>query len=194
VDETGYVIDDNGEQVLKERPVGDTWLHLRFFEHVFDPTVSFDRLGAAERRALQDEIARGDEIDVLVARGAALRSGDRIAAVGDDGAPEVLPYIADVAVRLTDAEPHASYPEVLPTVFLIDGEARLDIVAVTPRLQGELRFTAGSGRSAGTTASETGTEEVVVGFAVELLPERTGECSFDREGAGIVDACSLAPP
>ncbi|MBM4282431.1 MAG: hypothetical protein FJ137_17315 [Deltaproteobacteria bacterium] len=186
MDQTAYVVDGAGGHTLERRDVGDTALHVRFFEHVFDPTLPFDRLPADERAALEGEIASGDGLDLIVARGAALREGDDIVAVGVDGVPEVLPFIASLDVGLRDGSRAAeAYPEALPSALVVKGSPALAVVTVSPRLQGELRFSLWS--------ADGEEKDFSVSFATALLPERTGECSFDRLGAGAVEACTLAP-
>jgi hypothetical protein len=195
VDRSGFVRDPDGALVLVDRTVGDTWLHVRFFETVFDPSVSFDRLPSAERVALEEELARGDQITVAVARGAALRAGDAITADGNEGTPEVLPYIDSVVVALRDGNRGAaSYPESLADAIVDDKSAALDVEAVSPRIAGALRFRvtpAGVDGSAG--GDEDRGSEIAVDFSAALLPERVAECNFERGGAGAVDACTLAP-
>jgi hypothetical protein len=193
VDRTLYVPDDDGALVLVDRAVGDTRLQLRFFESVFDPATSFDRLTSGERAALEDELARGDQLGVDVARGAALRDGDEIASVAGDGVPEVLPYIASIDVAVRDAaRGAASYPETLVGAVVVDDDATLSVNTVAPRLAGELRFHVAGGNASADSGDDDG-DEISVAFATALLPERVAECNFDRSGAGAVDACSLAP-
>jgi hypothetical protein len=181
VDRTGYIVDGEGAPVLADRPATASVLHLRFFEAVFDPAVSFEALSPAARAALQDRIARGDAVSVDVGRGVALRAGDRITAAEDGAIPEVLPWVAGASVALrTEVDAGSDYPEELPVADVAATTATLKAHAVAPRLEGTIELTFDD-------------DELVVDFAATLLPERTAECNFAREAAGIVDACTLAP-
>jgi hypothetical protein len=181
VDRTAYAADEAGVPELVERPSSSTTLHLQFFEPVFDPTVSFAELSFAERLALEDAIARGDSIAVRVGRGAALRDGDRVEPPGSDGVPEVLPYLLETTVALRgEGDGATNYPDRLPLAAVSADRALLDVRTVQPRLEGTLALTFGE-------------DDVVIDFAATLIAERTGECSFARLDAGILDACSLAP-
>jgi hypothetical protein len=188
VDRTAYAFDDVGGVTLQDRAVGETRLHLRFFEAVFDAAISFDRLPTAERDALDDELTRGDSIAIDVERGAALRDGDRIERPGIDGLPEVLPYIAAIEVALRDAgRGTETYPDSLPAAVVVDDSVSFAVASVEPRIAGEITFRVAAVDDAADD------DDIVVAFSAALLPERVAECNFDRAGAGVVDACSLAP-
>jgi hypothetical protein len=194
VDATAFVVDEDGATVLQDRVDGDARLHLRFFELAFDPSTSFDRLSSAERATLVEELARGDVLAVDVVRGASLRDGDTIRAVGDRGVPEVLPYIERVSLALRDAgRGAASYPASLPGAVVVDDTATFDVETVAPRLQGTLRFQVVGVAATGDVGDDDGEDDITVAFSTTLLPERVAECNFDRDGAGVVDACTLAP-
>ncbi len=183
VDRTVYVEDESGVRLVR-RPVGDTRLHLRFFERVFDPQLALDRLTAGERAALETDLAKGDRLDIVIERGAAVRIGDVVEAASVGNEPEVLPYIGSLSVHLAeDLRAAQDYPASALVARVPRGQGTLDVKTVSPLLSGMLSFDV-------ETANEE-SETFTVGFRVELLPERVGECNFDSEGAGVVDPCTL---
>ena len=186
------VFEDQGDGSVKRTPrdTDATVLHLEFFEPRFDPTVDFGALPAGERTALLDDISRGDQLSVRVQRGEALRPGDAIASLPDEGLPpEVLPFIGLTAVQMRDrVDGDAGYPDAVARLGS-RVTSRLAVEQTTPTLVGTLTVTVKA--ADGEDAALEG--EVVVDFDAELLAERVAECNFDRFGQGPIDVCTLAP-
>ncbi|MDP2344692.1 MAG: hypothetical protein Q8O67_27330 [Deltaproteobacteria bacterium] len=189
LDSTVYEDKGDGSLSRVDRITDATELHLEFFEPVFDPTVDFGALPPGERAALADNIARGDQLSIRIRRGEALRPGDDIESLPEQGLPpQVLPFISLTTIALRERPvDDASYPEEV----LRPGSAVSTEFAVgetTPTLSGTLTIDVDA--DVGEDAALEG--KVVVEFSAELLPERIAECNFDRL-QGPIDACTLAP-
>ena len=166
LDATSFQDQGDGSFERVERVTDATELHLEFFEPVFDPAVDFGALPAGERTALVDDISRGDQLSITVRRGEALRPGDDIASLPEQGLPpEVLPFVTSTLITLRERAVDETAPSLAGTIT-IEVEADDDEDAA---LEGKL----------------------AIEFNAELLPERIGECNFDRFGQGDVDACTL---
>ena len=192
MDATEYVEDSNGgAPVLRDRSTDAVVLHLVFTEAVFDARADLRSLPAGEREAVRADIARGDQLRLDIRRGDVIRPGDRIKSVPSDGSlpPEVLPFVQNVALELGEPVIDASsaYPERAPRV----GSrltATFNVTETSPKLAGEITVVANKAEGEGDGFLEG---EVVVAFAVELLPERLAECNFAELDQGVANACDL---
>jgi hypothetical protein len=192
IDATQYVVDNGGgAPVLEKRNADDVLLHLVFTQAQFDPSVDLRTLPTAERTDIENELARGDRLDVDVRRGNVIRPGDDISTVKNDGSlpPEVLPFVDSVDVQLGDEAivQTDTYPDRAPRVGG-DRTVKLHVDDTAPELVGKLTFTAAKAKGE-TDGFLEGT--VTISFAIELLAERLAECNFDPAGAGVVDPCTL---
>ncbi len=193
LDETAYVADAGGDTpVLKDRATDAVVLHLMFSQAVFDPRVDLRTLSAADRQAILDDIARGDELLVDVSRGNVIREGDKnITLVKSDGSlpPEVLPFISDVTIHLRSPVISEAdrYPDRVAQVAS-DRTARLVVEQTSPELSATLEIGAKKSDNENKGFLEG---NIKVQFTLELLPERLAECNFARGDAGVVDACDL---
>ncbi len=188
LDATSFQDQGDGSFERVERVTDATELHLEFFEPVFDPAVDFGALPAGERTALVDDISRGDQLSITVRRGEALRPGDDIASLPEQGLPpEVLPFVTSTLITLRErAVDDANYPELIArpgtevtTSFAVDETA--------PSLAGTITIEV----EADDDEDAALEGKLAIEFNAELLPERIGECNFDRFGQGDVDACTL---
>ncbi len=189
VDSTVFVDQGDGSFTREDRSTDATVLHIELFQPVFDPSVDFGSIAAGERAALDDDIARGDHVAIVVARGEAVRDGDKIVSLPSDGLPpQVLPFVDSVIITLVAprAEDDGYPTEVARAGSVVD--AVFDVDTTAPVLAGKIDVDVSADDDEDSALEGT----LSVSFQAELLSERTAECNFRSPGQGL-DPCTLAP-
>jgi hypothetical protein len=183
IDETQYVFEDGGWSLQEYATDTSVTLHLRFSSAVFDPAVDMRGLSRAERDRIEEEIARGDYLELRIRRGDRLRAGDTLEYDSEEpSVPDASPFIGSSTFLLGDEllDNASEYPERVEALAS-RREARLELVSVEPRLAGVLDFEISAGEDDPDTVVE-GTLQVR--FDLQPLGERLAECNYDPTGVG----------